>query len=324
MIKDGKTPVTLLHEFLMKGGEIPDYKLVDNGVGTHDPLFQYEVSAKGKSSLGKGKSKKEAKHDAARLLLIELQEGVQLEEEVQVISPYASALKENAVGALIDFCIQHNATCPRYDLIRDEGLAHAKVFGVRCYVSSFSTEAEARTKKQAKQLASQLMLSKLQNCLNDDENFSIASSEKLEEVEKADNACARAEEAFDKILQERLNGKDKMSYCKLGTSINNFGFQFLDTIKPLSETLRALSTFEDSYIYNHKNPEELIKSIMTELDYNYSFGSLDSKDKNIVIRYLQINEINYAVFIACGSNAKQSKNDAIVQALTFFKLMTKD
>lgn len=304
---DGKTPVTLLHEYLMKGGEVPDYKLVYNGVGTHDPLFQYEVSAKGLVAEGKGKSKKEAKHDAARSLLLKLKDKNALEEVVSVVSPYEHSLKENAVGQLQDFCTLHNTALPRYEFIRDEGLAHAKVFGIRCRVSSFFTEAEARTKKQAKQQASHLMLLKLEKCLSEGDFIATPDSEKPETSDLVEKACDVTKEAYNKVLQERTNEKDKISCCRLGTSMSDFSGQFLDNVLPLSETLRTIADKEDSFFESYQDPEELLTTIMTQLDYHYNYDFVPTRTEKDILCFLQIRELNCANFVGLSTSNNSAK-----------------
>ncbi|KAE8573933.1 protein Loquacious isoform X2 [Halyomorpha halys] len=322
---DGKTPVTLLHEYLMKGGEVPDYKLVYNGVGTHDPLFQYEVSAKGMEAVGKGKSKKEAKHDAARALLLKLKDEKALEQEVEVVSPYEHSLKENAVGQLQDFCSQHSTALPRYELIRDEGLAHAKVFGIRCRVSSFITEAEARTKKQAKQQASHLMLLKLEKCLSEGDFISTSETEKQQQETNGltQKACDETKEAYQQVVQERTNEKDKISCCRLGTSMSNFSGQFSDNVLPLSETLRTIADKDDCFFENLEDPEELLITIMTQLDYHYSYDFLQTMTETDHLCFLQIRELNCANFVGLSTSKIIAQKNASVKALQFLSYMSR-
>lgn len=320
---DGKTPVTLLHEYLMKGGQVPDYKLVYNGVGTHDPLFQYEVSAKGMLAVGKGKSKKEAKHDAARALLLKLKDENALEEEVAVVSPYEHSLKENAVGQLQDFCTLHNTAFATYELIRDEGLAHAKIFGIRCRVSSFFTEAEARTKKQAKQQASHLMLLKLEKCLNEGDFIATPDSENKEISDLVEKACEATKEAYNKVSQERTNEKDKISCCQLGTSMSDFSGQFLDNVLPLSEALKTISDKDESYFESYQDPEELLTTILTQLDYHYNYDFVQTREETNFLCFLQIKELNCANFVGLSKSTTLAKKNATVKALQFLSCMSK-
>jgi len=77
-----KTPVSILQELLSRRGITPGYELVQIEGAIHEPTFRFRVSFKDKdtpfTAMGAGRSKKEAKHAAARALIDKLI-GVQLE-----------------------------------------------------------------------------------------------------------------------------------------------------------------------------------------------------------------------------------------------------
>lgn len=97
------------------------------------------------SAVGSGRSKKEAKHDAAKCILKRLNElGVSSTPEpypdeivraLNIDSPYKGMLQENAVGALQELCMTHEIQVPEYKVIGDEGPPHAKQFTIMCQVS---------------------------------------------------------------------------------------------------------------------------------------------------------------------------------------------
>lgn len=84
-----KTPVSLLQELLSRRGITPSYELVQIEGAIHEPTFRYRVSFNDKdvpfTAMGAGRSKKEAKHSAARALIDKLT-GVQL-PEAQATAP---------------------------------------------------------------------------------------------------------------------------------------------------------------------------------------------------------------------------------------------
>jgi RISC-loading complex subunit TARBP2 len=96
-------------------------------------------------AIGSGRSKKEAKHDAAKCILTRLnQPGISSAPEpdpeemlhvMDIDSPYKDMLQENAVGALQELCMTHEIQIPEYKVIGDEGPPHAKQFTVMCQVS---------------------------------------------------------------------------------------------------------------------------------------------------------------------------------------------
>lgn len=93
-----KTPVSILQELLSRRGITPGYELVQIEGAIHEPTFRFRVSFKDKdtpfTAMGAGRSKKEAKHAAARALIDKLI-GVQLPE-----SPSSSAVPSASVTGL--------------------------------------------------------------------------------------------------------------------------------------------------------------------------------------------------------------------------------
>lgn len=81
-----KTPVSILQELLSRRGITPNYELVQIEGAIHEPTFRYRVAFNDKdvpfTAMGAGRSKKEAKHSAARALIDKLT-GVQLPDATQ-------------------------------------------------------------------------------------------------------------------------------------------------------------------------------------------------------------------------------------------------
>jgi RISC-loading complex subunit TARBP2 len=96
-------------------------------------------------AIGSGRSKKEAKHDAAKCLLSRLNtqevtsaadpDTVGMLDVSDITSPYKGMLQENAVGALQELCTTNDIQVPEYTVTGDEGPAHAKQFTIMCQVS---------------------------------------------------------------------------------------------------------------------------------------------------------------------------------------------
>lgn len=64
-----KTPVSILHEIMAKNLATPNYELIHDGGGTHINTFTYRVTCEGLTATGVGRSKKDAKHEAAKAML---------------------------------------------------------------------------------------------------------------------------------------------------------------------------------------------------------------------------------------------------------------
>uniref|UniRef100_T1GW90 DRBM domain-containing protein n=1 Tax=Megaselia scalaris TaxID=36166 RepID=T1GW90_MEGSC len=82
-----KTPVSILQELLSRRGITPNYELVQIEGAIHEPTFRYRVSFNDKeislTAMGSGRSKKEAKHAAAKALIDKLT-GVSVVERTTV------------------------------------------------------------------------------------------------------------------------------------------------------------------------------------------------------------------------------------------------
>uniref|UniRef100_A0A1B6MEM6 DRBM domain-containing protein n=1 Tax=Graphocephala atropunctata TaxID=36148 RepID=A0A1B6MEM6_9HEMI len=162
-----KTPVTILQELLQKKGLVPQYELIYNGTGTLDPVFKFSVSAEKRSAIGHGKTKKQAKHDAAAALLKRMlnvagpvvENGAAIEAEI--VSPYDRAVQTNFVGKLEEICCVNKIPYPVYDLVGEEGPPHARIFTIKCQISTISETVTARTKKQAKHLVAKQMIGRV-------------------------------------------------------------------------------------------------------------------------------------------------------------------
>ncbi|KAK9512075.1 hypothetical protein O3M35_000584 [Rhynocoris fuscipes] len=299
-----KTPVTMLQELLIKKQLIPTYNIIFNGAGTHDPLFKYEVAACGASAVGSGKSKKEAKHEAARLLLEKLvgeSPGDVLDANVN--SPYAEVIKDNAVGMLAEFCGEKNLPQPKYDLVRDEGLPHAKLFSFKCSVSSFTTEAEARTKKQAKQLAANEMLNKLKECV---QNVPTIKKMDKEDFQKSNEVVIK------KLMDIRL--KKGNTSEQLGIKIADYYKIFLNESYACKSTLlQEIKGRNRSYFEALDDPEVVCKNILKELDFQYKLEEVPTTTSAVAVA-LTLEGTPTWTFFGCDPDAIR---DVFIEALSF-------
>ncbi|GLH00154.1 Interferon-inducible double stranded RNA-dependent protein kinase activator A-like protein A [Gryllus bimaculatus] len=167
-----KTPVSILQEMMTRMGTAPKYDLIFDGSGTHTAEFRYKVYANNVSAIGSGRSKKEAKHEAARvalerLSLSQIEDSQPQEEPVEIVTPYKDKIQENAIGELHDMCATNDIPMPEYELVEEKGAPHEKIFTFVCSVSKQKEIGIGRTKKQAKQLAAYSMMNRLKESLAD-------------------------------------------------------------------------------------------------------------------------------------------------------------
>ncbi|KAI4494379.1 hypothetical protein M0802_008871 [Mischocyttarus mexicanus] len=175
-----KTPVSILQEMMVKSKMIPNYDLIHDGGGTHVNTFTYRVSCEGLTATGTGRSKKDAKHEAAKAMLEKIAAHRAYPQlpaspaQSPVRSPIPTAIPVsprippnepfvNAIGALQSVCGDNSLEEPKYISISDEGPPHAKIFTYQCILSMFKEEGIATTKKQAKHEAAKKMLNRIKD-----------------------------------------------------------------------------------------------------------------------------------------------------------------
>lgn len=200
-----KTPVSILQEMMVKKQIVPDYELVHDGGGTHINTFTYKVTCDGLSANGTGRSKKDAKHEAAKAMLeaIAVDKGYPQLTATPTQSPVRTPLPPtipeseklppnvpfvNAIGVLQDVCVENKLNEPEYVLISDIGPPHAKIFTIQCIVATFKEVGVAKTKKQAKQDAAKKMLHKITDLVADIKDKDLCSLEINEKKRKIEQA----------------------------------------------------------------------------------------------------------------------------------------
>ncbi|PSN52118.1 hypothetical protein C0J52_04314 [Blattella germanica] len=124
-----KTPISLLQEWLSHLGKKPNYELLQEGIGgnncnTH--FFCFRVSVGEVSAIGYGRSKKEAKHAAARSLL-------NMSPETEFYNP---------VGKLQEICTARHWAHPIYMLVSEQGPPHDRLFAISVEVQTIKLELE--------------------------------------------------------------------------------------------------------------------------------------------------------------------------------------
>lgn len=157
-----KTPVTTLQEICLKHQKSPPfYDLVADGTETNK-VFAYSVTAFNESAVGSGRSKMDAKHDAAVLLLRKLDQ-FNFSDDSREAPP---AGEGNSVGDLLDICVQRNMPLPQFNLVNATGPSHSPNFTYECRVAHVIRLASHSTKKGAKQLVASKLLQIVQEvCL---------------------------------------------------------------------------------------------------------------------------------------------------------------
>ncbi|XP_050362472.1 uncharacterized protein LOC126781597 isoform X2 [Nymphalis io] len=207
-----KTAVTVLQELMIKLGQLPNYECISQSGPQHQATFEYSCTAYGVTVTGQARSKKEAKQEAARRMLMQLHS-----RGISVPPPFASppsppppspplpsddpALEagpsrgacgttgapavdsRSYVALLKELCEEYRLGEPEYELVSDTGPPHQRRFTMRARLRMHERQATSTTKKAARQLAAEQLYSYLR------ENLARLTGDFVEE-----EALARAHE----------------------------------------------------------------------------------------------------------------------------------
>ncbi|XP_076266331.1 protein Loquacious-like isoform X5 [Rhynchophorus ferrugineus] len=172
-----KTPVSVLQELLSRRGITPKYELLQIEGAIHEPVFRFRVFLNNDFvATGTGRSKKDAKHTAAKNLL-DLLVGKQSPEQAnqsngtpganditaQVVSPFDDKVMGNPIGWLQEMCMSKRWPPPFYEMEHEEGLPHERQFTIACQVLKFREVGTGKSKKIAKRVAAHKMWQALQD-----------------------------------------------------------------------------------------------------------------------------------------------------------------
>lgn len=190
-----KTPISLLQEACLRKATTPLYELISTEGQVHEPTFMYRVTVDKYMGNGSGKSKKTARHLAAKGVLQELiRDGVwaawglpgrSVAEALDYVDGLVAGLgkgegraegrgggggsesgageEANPVGKLQERCNNLRWPLPEYELEETAGAPHQRSFAVSVRIGKLSSKAEANSKKAAKRQAAELMLTQIAN-----------------------------------------------------------------------------------------------------------------------------------------------------------------
>uniref|UniRef100_A0A8D8IJA8 RISC-loading complex subunit tarbp2 n=1 Tax=Culex pipiens TaxID=7175 RepID=A0A8D8IJA8_CULPI len=166
-----KTPISVLQELLSRRGITPQYDLMQVEGAVHEPTFRYRVSYQDKDAMGTGKSKKEAKHAAAKALIDKLTGcsfgdtpvgGVSVKSDPEAGSGDDEP-SGNPIGWLQEMCMARRWPPPTYETEMEVGLPHERQFTIACAVLKYREVGKGKSKKIAKRQAAQRMWQRLQD-----------------------------------------------------------------------------------------------------------------------------------------------------------------
>ncbi|XP_014231652.1 interferon-inducible double-stranded RNA-dependent protein kinase activator A-like [Trichogramma pretiosum] len=316
--KQTKTPITLLTEIMSRKRLFPNFQLIYDG-GSGSSTFTVRVSCDGLKAEATGRSKLDAKHNAARALLQKIAERNNLPQllssvtESPVRTPQAIDLPNstqlpldkpfyNAVGHLMDLCAINHLKDLKYETIDTVGPAHAKIYTVVCTVSTFRGVGIALTKKEAKHKAAEEMLAKISHLVSD--SCFVNNRELTEkEMEKMDASIAKLIGKKYSKLSVLRKENIQISPINWGLNFINFYTAYTDIFEERQgEVLTTLKVLRDMSSQNQldngvENVVDNLKELFNSLDFTFDSSEIPSNDPSKYITctrlycYPPVNEI---------------------------------
>ncbi|XP_066997977.1 protein Loquacious isoform X1 [Anabrus simplex] len=321
----GKTPVSVLQELLSRRGTTPRYELVQIEGAIHEPTFRYRVTVADVVAMGTGRSKKEAKHAAAKALLDKIilapgEEGVLtvganlgIPEGVknEIISPYDDKITGNPIGSLQEMCMNRRLPPPCYEMVNEEGLPHERLFTIACIVFKLRETGTGKSKKLAKRMAAHKMCEKLQES-------SVVSQFMQPGIDDEDEIAQRAAN-----VESRYSDLKDSKISTLTTSHSQKVSQFhknlkLSTGAKLAE-LQSTPLNDADFNFVH-----FLQEIASEQQFEVTYVDIEEKSSSGKTQCLvQLSTLPVAVCYGNGNNSKEAQSCAAQHALEYLKIMTK-
>nr|XP_012134509.1 PREDICTED: probable RISC-loading complex subunit BRAFLDRAFT_242885 isoform X2 [Megachile rotundata] len=348
-----KTPVSILQELLSRRGTTPKYELIQVEGAIHEPIFRYRVTVadivgtilklevsivKGGKTLrqflifvqlvfhdrrattmGTGKSKKEAKHAAARAVLDKLcrlnsdtpdsplQNNIPDSENLQELSGYGEeTLITNPIGALQEMCMSRHWPPPKYTMENEEGLPHERQFTIVCSILKYREVGQGKSKKVAKRHAAHKMWQALH-----DMNTESSNVDEDEVLQRNANVNAR----YAELKGSKISTLTTIHSLKVS--------QFHKSLK--SSTGVKLFELQNTCLNDGDvNLVQFLQEIASEQQFEVTYVDIEEKSISGKCQCLvQLSTLPVAVCYGCGVTSKDAQASAAQNALEYLKIMTK-
>lgn len=326
-----KTPVSILQELLSRRGITPSYELIQMEGAIHEPTFRYRVSFNDKevpfTAMGAGRSKKEAKHSAARALIDKLT-GVQLPEsqanDVDANSNcgggggggggdskggYTEKVMGNPIGWLQEMCMSRRWPPPTYETEMEVGLPHERLFTIACTILNFREMGKGKSKKIAKRFAASKMWQRLQENPLDNSQVTDAFRAALDDENR--NFSSYYGDLKD-MQVPTITSQHSHKVSQFHKSLKNAAGEKLTK---LQKTCLKAPTL---------NHIQLLADIATENQFEVTYVDIEEKTiSNQCQCLVQLSTLPVAVCHGSGPAQADAQRHAAQNALEYLKIMTK-
>ncbi|XP_061519093.1 RISC-loading complex subunit tarbp2 isoform X1 [Anopheles gambiae] len=321
-----KTPISVLQELLSRRGITPQYDLIQVEGAVHEPTFRYRVSYQDKDAMGTGKSKKEAKHAAAKALIDKLTGSIFLDHPAVYMNVHKPEVVNvhtnnnvngeeeptgNPIGWLQEMCMARRLPPPTYETETEEGLPHERQFTIACVVLNYREVGEGKSKKIAKRQAAQRMWQRLQDQpLEPSQIMQLLDEEGNEELRQTGYAG-------------RYAGLKDVCIPTLTTSQSHKVSQFHKALKSRAgktlQQLQNLSLCDRSIDFIR-----LLADIAKEQRFEVTYVDIEEKAGNGKFQCLvQLSTMPVAVCHGSGNSIQEAQSYAARNSLEYLKIMTK-
>nr|AHY18682.1 R2D2 [Bemisia tabaci] len=316
MIHPSKTPVSILQEVLPRRGTQPKYELVQIEGAIHEPTFRYRVTVGNIVSMGTGRSKKEAKHVAARTLLEKLVGNTEGLIKTPIPTPMPGDarnpdLNPNPIGQLQELCMARRWPPPTYTTETEEGLPHERLFTVVCTIFKQKETGVGKSKKLAKREAASKMWHKMKDLPM--ETSELPSG--LDDDDELIQRLSRLVTEFDEIKNSKVKTLNSEYSHKISKFHRNLKLSSGEKLVQLQDTSLVKSNL-DFFAF--------LQEIAVEQKFEVTY--VDIEEKSISGKYqclVQLATLPVAVCHGTGLTSKAAQIAAARNALEYLKIMTK-
>ncbi|KAB0801725.1 hypothetical protein PPYR_03911 [Photinus pyralis] len=211
---NSKLPVTILQELsVAQRWAPPEYTLLDEKKGTSNTNeFHYQVNANGQQAVGVGRSKKEAKHNAASALLDKLPKRARDDPVQSDVAPKKVKI-HNYTSDLLNTCLKKKLPPPTFTQVAETGPAHCKEFICECKVTSITTSGTGHSKKEAQHFSAKEMMDRITNTLSESSTAALSKPEPDSSAKSPDGVKDEVDtklEASSPVIENETEAKVKV------------------------------------------------------------------------------------------------------------------
>lgn len=223
-----------------------------------------------------------------------------------------------------DLCAENNLQEPEYILIKDSGPPHARVFTIRCTVSSFVEEGVASTKKQAKHDAAGKMVKRIKGLVN--------QLNSIEDEEGSLNSSASNTEIMNKNAKECYYSLTKsMKKINLGIRLAEYHIKWRDSLEidkrnKVLEELEELHSmyldeiFQDKFIEIIQEKLSRLETILSDINVTINTKEI-SADNNYYLKTIELNTCPNLTQIGVGKTEQEADWNALTKMIEFLMLL---